>query len=387
MKNKRDYAVIQTDDILGTMIADIESVYGQACEDLREQAEKFTKWLEKEDKKKRKLLKKGEINLSEYRQWLQTQLLTGRNQLELLSVIAANLTNTNRIADSIINGYMPQVYATNLNYTVYSIDKHYGVGMAFAIYDEQTVERLIRENPDLLPKAKVDIPKDMRWNKQKLNSSIMQGILQGQTVEQVADSLQRVSDMNRNSAIRNAVTMTTSAQNGGRLDGMKYAQRMGIDCNKRWVATLDGHTRHSHRLCDGEIRKINEKFSNGLLYPADPNGIPAEVYNCRCTLISAFNDSQFDVSIRNNRINVSGSKIRNMSYTEWKNAHGGEPIFRAARNVNRDMRMHEEYVDLLGSQVPRNFREFQEFKYSDTAAWKEMISAARKARNKRRNRQ
>ena len=34
-----------------------------------------------------------------------------------------------------------------------------------------------------------------------------------------------------------------------------------------------------------KIREMDEKFSNGLLYPSDPNGQASEVCNCRCALI------------------------------------------------------------------------------------------------------
>ncbi len=54
---------------------------------------------------------------------------------------------------------------------------------------------------------------------------------------------------------------------------------------KQWDATLDGKTRDSHRMVDGEIRELNEKFSNGLMYPGDPSGGAAEVVNCRCALL------------------------------------------------------------------------------------------------------
>lgn len=52
---------------------------------------------------------------------------------------------------------------------------------------------------------------------------------------------------------------------------------------KQWDASLDARTRDSHARVDGEIRELDEKFSNGLMFPGDPNGAAAEVVNCRCT--------------------------------------------------------------------------------------------------------
>ena len=72
-----------------------------------------------------------------------------------------------------------------------------------------------------------------------------------------------------------------------------------------------------------------------------------------------------------------------MSYSDWKTAHGGELIFKSARNANRDMDMHKEYRKLLGNKVPKYFSDFQKLKYNNTPEWKKMISSARKERKKR----
>lgn len=296
------------------------------------------------------------------------------------------LTSKNLVAASIINGYLPEVYAINGDWITYEIESHFGINTMFELVDEQTVERLLREKPDLLPKARVNIPKDLQWNKEKLNAAIVQGILQGEGVDDIARRLAEVTDMNKNAAIRNAATMTTSAQNGGRMDAYRRAQDIGVTGLKhRWLATLDGRTRYSHRQLDGDVVEIGKKFKNGLEYPGDPNGRPEEVYRCRCTTIAAFEDSEFDgVKGRDQHIYESDSKIKNMTYEQWKNSKGGEPLFKAARNANRDLKMHEEYMDLLGKKVPSRFKDFQELKYGNPQKWKETISAARKARNARR---
>lgn len=85
----------------------------------------------------------------------------------------------------------------------------------------------------------------------------------------------------REIAIRNARTMMTSAENGGRFNSYLRAEDLGISMEKQWLATLDGRTRHSHAAQDGEHVPIKEEFSNGLMFPADPDGDdPREIYNC-----------------------------------------------------------------------------------------------------------
>lgn len=366
------------DEILEELIGEIESVYGQAYEELRADAEKFLADFRGADEAKRKAVENGTLSAEDYKNWRRTQLLTGRTMYAKVDAIANNLSNVNLIALSIINGYMPWVYATSGNWAIYDIEHNAQINTGFTLYNEAAIEKIIRENPDLLPQKKLDIPRDKLWNKQQLNSAIMQAIIQGDTVEKIADRLAAVTDMNRNHALTNAVTMTTAAQSGGRVDTYKRAMDSGINIKgNAWIATLDGHTRTSHRKQDNMVVPVGEKFPNGLTRPGDPNGHPSEVYGCRCTLVAVFEDQDLSKIDRH-------SRLGDMSYEEWKNAKGDEPIFRKARNVNRDMRMHEEYRRLLGNKIPKKFADFQEMKYSDREQWRKHISDARKERNRRR---
>jgi SPP1 gp7 family putative phage head morphogenesis protein len=103
-------------------------------------------------------------------------------------------------------------------------------------------------------------------------------------MDKIAKRLRNVQEMNKTQAIRSARTLVTGAENKGRLDSHKRAEEDGIILEEKWVATKDGRTRHSHAMLNGETKKTNETFSNGLEYPGDPSGRPEEVYNCRCTM-------------------------------------------------------------------------------------------------------
>ncbi len=141
------------------------------------------------------------------------------------------------------------------------------------------------EEPDLFPKnLKINEKKDVVWNKKKLNNALTSAIVQGKTLKELADSFQHVTDMNRNSAIRNARTAMTGAQNGGRQKTFNDAASMGIELQKEWITAGDARVRDSHAALDGVTVGNEETFPNGLRFPADPNGSPSEVYNCRCTM-------------------------------------------------------------------------------------------------------
>lgn len=85
--------------------------------------------------------------------------------------------------------------------------------------------------------------------------------------------------------------MRIARTEGGRIsnesayDASIAAKEKGADVLKSWDAALDGRTRDSHRQVDGEIRELDEPFSNGMMYPSDTAGGAAEVVNCRCALL------------------------------------------------------------------------------------------------------
>lgn len=313
-----DYGHAETDKVLSKMEKEVEKVYKEAARDLQKKLDTYLRKFEIKDKIKRQQLEKGEITKAEYDYWRTGQILMGERWQEMRDTLAADLSNSNQIAASIVNGYTPEVYALNHNYGTYEAETGAMVDTSYTLYDRDTVERLIRDNPQLLPEAKVNIPKDQRWNQQKITSAITQGILQGESIRDIAKRMQRVSGMNRNQAITNARTITTSAENAGRINSYKRAESMGIKMKKVWLATLDGRTRDSHRNLDGEKVSVDESFSNGCGYPGDPQGPAREVYNCRCTLIAQVDGVDLDLSDTSLRNNY---KLGGMSYEEWKNEH------------------------------------------------------------------
>lgn len=199
---------------------------------------------------------------------------------------ARALANVNQTALAYINGELPSVYATHYNGVGADLESQVN-GYSFELTDENTVKRLATQNKSLLPKKKLDIPADMRWNTKKINAEVLQGILLGDSMDKIANRMRKVTNMNATSAIRNARTMVTGAENAGRMDMLHQAQDDGLEVQKEWIATSDARTRHWHADIDGELKNIDEPFENDfgeIMFPGDPTADPANVYNCRCTL-------------------------------------------------------------------------------------------------------
>ena len=333
-----DIAHKETDKILAEMEKRIKKEYKQAEREVRQKLDDYMERFKKKDEKKRlelmdlkKDVQNHKISWNEYRlkqseywEWRKGQIIMSSRWEQMRDTLAKDYHNANKIAKSIVNGYMPEVYALNYNYGSYEVEHGLGIDTSFTLYSKETVEHLLRENPDLLPKPGKYTSElirnniDLQWNKQQIQSVMLQGILQGESIPKLAKRLaETVGDKNMHSAIRNARTMTTRAENYGRMDAFRRAQGLGINLKKQWVATLDHRTRDSHVDVDGEIRGLNETFSNGLDCPGGM-GTPEETYNCRCALISVFDEKQDDIR-KNGLRDESG--LGGMSYKEWREYH------------------------------------------------------------------
>ena len=302
----------------------LRAVYLQAQSDVQAKMEDYLQRFAVKDAIKQEQVKQGKISQEEYIKWREGQIAVGKLWQDMVDALAADYTNANQIAVGMICGEMSGIFAENHNYAAYEIEHDTMLNLSFSLYDKNTLMNMVVNDPNMLPLPSVNIPKDLRWNKQKINSVITQAILQGDGIPKIAQNLRKVTDMNYTSAVRNARTSMTAAQNAGRVESYKHAQDMGIDLQQEWLATLDGRTRHSHRRMDGEKIAVAKdkwhpaKFSNGCRYPGDPQGPPWEIYNCRCTLVAAIKGIDQSNAPRN-------SKLGDMSYEEWKNEHKPKP--------------------------------------------------------------
>lgn len=311
-----DYGREYSDTQLEKLEKRLAKEYRQAFKTSKEMADNYFKEFEKEDKIMAKKLKDGEITEKEYLRWRQIEMTTGERYRNVRDALAEEYVNVNKIAASMINDDAKGAFAENFNYGTYELEHGARVDTNFTIYNKNTVEALVKDKPNLLPKAKVDIPRDRRWNKSKINSVILQGVLTGQSIDEIADGLQKVTDMNRSVAVRNARTMNNCASNLGRQKSYERGKELGIKSKKMWVATHDGRTRHSHRIVDHELVDIDKKFSNGLMYPSDRNGSFAEVCNCRCSMINI--PDGVDPKLFQEDLVSAYMSNKNLSYSDWK---------------------------------------------------------------------
>lgn len=323
---KHDYAHKLTDEKLAELEQRISKIYELAAGELAETVKTYFEKFEKSDAAMQEKLKNGEITEQQYKQWRLAQIGRGKRFEALRDKVAERYTDANATAVDYVNDATPGIYSLNRNYSAYKIEQ-VSDKADFTLWDEQTVKRLIVEQPDLMPyyppKRALQRGIDLKYGKQQITASVTSSILQGKSITKIANDLQRrMQDMNRTSAIRTARTAVTGAQNAGRLDTYRAARDMGIKLKKRWLATLDGRTRHAHAMLDGQTVNVDKPFKvDGyeIMYPGDTSAPGYLVYNCRCTQIAEV-DGEDTSSVGRRAIDQETGEsvlVEDMTYAEW----------------------------------------------------------------------
>lgn len=180
-----------------------------------------------------------------------------------------------------IDKYLKSCYETGYIGTMYDIAKQ-GVPIIAPIDQAAAVKAILTDS-----KIVEGYYNHLGVNYDKLKKTITQeisrGIASGLTYSDIARNINNVSSSGLYNAKRIARTEGHRIQQTSSRDAQYAAKKKGCDVVKQWDASLDGRTRDSHARVDGEIRELDEKFSNGLMFPGDPSGSAAEVINCRCT--------------------------------------------------------------------------------------------------------
>lgn len=180
-----------------------------------------------------------------------------------------------------IDEYLKDCYETGFIGTLYDIAGQ-GIPIIAPIDQAAVIKAILTDSKisnGLYNRLGVDVAK----LKKTITQEISRGIASGLPYRDIARNIRNVSGAPLSRAKTIARTEGHRIQQTSTRDAQYAAKKRGADIVKQWDATLDGRTRDSHRMVDGEIRELDEEFSNGLMFPGDPSGSAAEVVNCRCT--------------------------------------------------------------------------------------------------------
>ena len=272
--NKAQKAVEQAKlDAEKKVLKKLKEIYEQAAKDC-------TKKIKLHSGKIDALLEEWD-NLDEVqRSILQSQIYHRKYQILLKRQIDGFLTQLNQKQHETIDQYMKECYETGYCGSIY--DLHSQKVPIISPIDQKQMIKAVTINSKVSKKL---YGKYVNQLKKDIQSEISRGIATGLTYSDMARNIDSKANVGFNKAMRIARTEGHGVQVQAANDAQHAAKKMGADVVKQWDAALDGRTRKSHRILDGEIRELDEPFSNGMMYPSDPAGGAAEVVNCRCALL------------------------------------------------------------------------------------------------------
>jgi SPP1 gp7 family putative phage head morphogenesis protein len=105
--------------------------------------------------------------------------------------------------------------------------------------------------------------------------SFEQGLTSAETAERIKDAVYDVSGVRISNAGMISRTEIGSITQMAKLEAYRAEEVEYWE----WITARDDKVRDTH-LIDGEVVRVGEPFSNGLIMPLDPDGSPDEVCNC-----------------------------------------------------------------------------------------------------------
>lgn len=202
-------------------------------------------------------------------------------QMALKSQVGSILDKMQGDNYATIDKYLKGCYEDGFIGTMYDIAKQ-GIPLVLPI-DQAAAVKAILTDSKIAQGYYNRLGLDVAKLKKTITQEISRGIASGLSYNDIARNINNVSKSGLYNAQRITRTEGHRIQQSSTRNAQYAAKAKGADVVKQWDAAMDSATRDSHAAVDGEIRELDEKFSNGLRYPGDPSGPASEVINCRCT--------------------------------------------------------------------------------------------------------
>ena len=264
------------------VIKRLKVVYSQSLKDIAKKAED----LQNSINSLTMATLQGEIDEEAKKQiqsMIQSKIYQKQYQDALKKQIGSILDNMQVEEFKTVAEYLEKCYEEGFIGTMYDL---HGQGIPLILpLDQEVIVRAVQIDSKISKGLYSRLGEDVELLKKKIISHVSRGISTGMSFQQVAQQLAAYTNIGFNNAVRIARTEGHRIQIQSTMDTCYKAKEKGADVVKQWDSTLDKRTRKSHQKVDGEIRELEEPFSNGLMFPGDPAGGAAEVVNCRCALL------------------------------------------------------------------------------------------------------
>lgn len=250
---------------------------------------------------------------------LQSKIYQKQFQESLQKQLNGFLADLNSGQYKSIDEYLDGCYETGFLGSMYDI---HGQGIPIITpIDQKKVVKAKDIDSKINKKLYERLGDDVDLLKKRIANNISRGIATSDSFVNIARNIASASNMGFNRAMRIARTEGHRIQATAAFDAQNAAKDAGADIVKQWDAALDGRTRDSHRMLDGQIMELDELFEvNGhtARFPSD-FGRPEEDINCRCALLQR---ARWDLDGGFEKMNNFTKKIESFespeSYAEFK---------------------------------------------------------------------
>ena len=190
-----------------------------------------------------------------------------------------------------VSEYLQKCYEDGFIGTMYDLHGQ-GIPLCFPL-DQEAMVTAVQLDSKISKGLYASVGENVAELKKHITAEVSRGIANGSDFHQIAKQLRghmmgNYTHKTGGALYRSELIARTEGhriQVQSTMDACYKAKDKGADVVKQWDSTLDDKTRESHVAVDGEIRELDKKFSNGLMFPGDPDGGAAEVCNCRCALL------------------------------------------------------------------------------------------------------
>ena len=223
----------------------------------------------------------------------------------LMAQIEARLLDLGYNQQMTMEQWLSGVYEGNYYQSIYALQVGTGIGVGFAVLNEEAIKTAITTP------LHGDMFSDRIWtNKNELvkhlRQTITQGLIKGESNQQMARNLRDKMNSNYSNALRLVRTETANVLSESTINAYKQS---GSLSQYQYLATL------SERTCDvcGEL--------DGKVFDLSDKKIPAHP-NCRCTEVPYFEDDNMDDSERIAKVDGKTFYVpANMSFKEFQDKY------------------------------------------------------------------
>lgn len=209
--------------------------------------------------------------------------------------------------DEKLGSSLAEICQDNYYRTIFDIQQGLGIGTSFTVLNPKMVQDVIR-----YPWSG-EMFSDRVWNNRQklvrnLRQELVQGFIQGKSVQGMANALAKSMDSSYKSALSVVWTETAYVVNKSTIMGYEES---GVVEEYEFMATLDGRTSSECQAWDGEVFKLSEAKPGVNIPPLHPH--------CRSTIVPYFGDKSGEriAKLGDNSYTVS----KDISYSQWKEAH------------------------------------------------------------------